>query len=109
MESATFFRIVFVTNDSYYNSYQMAKVLVNEHLAACCTVIANCISIFEWEGKIEERNEFTLLIKTSEDKLEKLEKRIKEIHTDMVPEIISIKMDSAHAPYLEWMRDELKV
>lgn len=109
MESANLFRIVFVTNDSYYNSYQMAKVVVGERLAACCTIIANCISVFEWEGKFEDRSEYILMIKTSVELLPKLEERIREIHSDSVPEIIAVTMDSASAPYLNWMNDVLRI
>ncbi len=108
MEKATNFRIVFVTNNSYDNSYQLAKVLINEKLAACCTIIPNNLSIFGWKDEVIERHEFTLLIKTSELLLNELESRIKEIHTDEVPEIVAVEMNSASESYLAWMKETLK-
>ena len=109
METSSDFRIVFVTNDSYDSSYQMAKIIINEHLAACCTIIPNCLSIFGWQGTIHERNEFVLMLKTSIDKLDILEQRILELHQDEVPEILAIKTDKALGAYLSWMNEALKL
>jgi len=108
MENATNFRIVFVTVDSVQNSHQIAKVIINEKLAACCTIIPNCISIFGWQGSVLERNEFVMMFKTSASLLSALEDRIKELHSDEVPEIVAVGMSSALAPYLSWMNEALK-
>ena len=96
-------RIVYVTTDSLDNAKQIAKILVSERLAACVSIINNCTSIYGWQGSVQESYELLLMIKTLDNKIDALEKRIKEIHTYEVPEIIAVKVDSSNEAYLNWM------
>ena len=109
MEKATEFRIVFITTESNHSAHQISRILVAENLAACCTITPNVVSIFNWEGSISERHEFQVQIKTSKENLEFVEQRIKEIHSDDVPEIISIPMDSASGDYLSWLKESVSL
>ena len=104
MENAKDYRMAFVTVKSYDDAYQIMKILITESLAACCTVIQNCISMFGWQGAVQERHEYLILIKTSSIKLGEMEKRIIELHHDDAPEIIAIELDSSSKPYLEWLQ-----
>jgi len=108
MEITTKFRLVFVTTDTIENAKNMAKILVSERLAACCSIISNVNSIFGWHNSIQETHEYILLIKTSVDKLDTLESRISELHSYEVPEIIATQISEGSFPYLQWMSDSLK-
>ncbi len=107
MEKSPEFRIIYVSTDSYENAKQISRILVSEKLAACCSIVQNLLSVYEWEGKIEENIEFLLMIKTRDDKLEQVEKRINELHGYDVPEIISLPVDSMSGPYMKWMSEVL--
>jgi len=48
-----------------------------------------------------------LLIKTTQDKYEELERAIKEIHSYQVPEILATPVMSALREYVEWLREEV--
>ena len=106
MEKATDFCVVFVTCDSYDSARNIARILVSEKLSACCSIIQNVTSVFEWEDVIDERNEYLMVIKTRTALLDILEKRVIELHMDEVPEIISFNLDAGSAPYLKWI-DEI--
>lgn len=108
MEKTTNFRLVFVTTDTIENARNIAKILVNEHLAACCSITSNVTSFFGWENNIQESHEFVLMIKTSVAKLDSLQNRILELHNYDVPEIISTPISEGYLPYLKWMGDSLK-
>lgn len=82
----------------------LANTLVKEKLAACVNIIPGVKSIYEWDNEIEFAEEFTLLIKTSQEKYEKLEKRIKTTHRYEVPEIIAIPIKEGSLDYLNWMK-----
>jgi uncharacterized protein involved in tolerance to divalent cations len=107
MEKAADIRIVYVTTKYFDNAQQIAKIIVTEHLAACCSIIQNVFSTFGWQGVIQERHEFLMMIKTTSDRLDELEKRIIELHQDDVPEIISVPVESASAPYLSWLKESV--
>ena len=108
MLNADEFRIVFVNTESHDNAKQISRILVTEKYAACCSVIQNVISFFSWQNFIQERSEFLIIIKTSLEKLSDLEKRIRELHTDEAPEIISLPLDFASDSYLNWMKQVLR-
>lgn len=108
MEKHTEIRIVFATTSTFDNAQQIARILINEKLAACCSIIQNVFSIFGWQGTLNERNEFLTIIKTSENKLAELESRITELSFDEVPEIISLPVDSVAGPYLSWLLESIK-
>lgn len=105
MEKISDARLVLISTESYENASQIAKILVFERLAACCSIQQNNVSFYEWHGSIEQRLECTLLIKTFEDKLPELEQRVLEIHTDKIPEIIALQVSEISSEYLEWMRE----
>lgn len=107
MEKASDFRIIYVTTDSYENAINIANILVSEKLAACCSIVNSVMSIYGWQGDIHKRMEFQLIIKTSKDKLDAVEKRIHELHVDEVPEIIAVELDSGSKLYLDWINQTL--
>lgn len=102
------FIIVFSTIEHYISAHQISKILITEKLAACCSIVQNVSSVFEWEGKVDERQENLLIIKTTKEKFEPLKNRLKELHPDSVPEIISIAIQNGLPEYLNWIKEITK-
>ncbi|MBS1536800.1 MAG: divalent-cation tolerance protein CutA [Bacteroidetes bacterium] len=109
MENASNFRLVLVTTNSFDNAQNIARILVSERLAACCNIMLSAYSIYGWRGAIRESLEVMLFIKTSEEQIEFLEPRIRELHPYDVPEIISLPLSGASSQYLNWMVETLTV
>ncbi len=107
MDKVAEIRLVFVTTGTIQNARQIAKILVSEGLAACCSIIQNVISVFSWQNNIEERNEYMLIIKTIEKKLNQLEERVLQLSLDEVPEILSTPVDYALKEYYNWLISSL--
>lgn len=107
MKNSTNFRIVFVTTENIDSAKNIAHELVKENLAACCSIINNVTSVFEWENTIQEENEFLLMIKTSKEKLNAMEQKILELHPYEVPEILTVDINEGTDKYLKWMNSVL--
>jgi periplasmic divalent cation tolerance protein len=60
-------------------------------------------SCYIWEDKLNFDDEALLIIKTKKDLFEPLRKRIVELHSYAVPEIISLPVVEGHQPYLDWL------
>lgn len=103
MEKVTEIRIVFVTTNTLQNARHIAKIIISEGLAACCSIIQNLTSFFSWQNSLTERNEYLLIIKTTESKLNSLEDRIQQLTNDEVPEILSLPVDYSHKGYYNWL------
>ncbi|MHA1282851.1 MAG: divalent-cation tolerance protein CutA [Promethearchaeota archaeon] len=99
--------VYFITTGNLNEAKKIARVLVEEKIAACVNIVQNIISIYEWKGNIEEDNEFLLILKTNGVKGELLEKRIKKLHSYEVPECIGFKIEKGSEKYLKWVNDVL--
>lgn len=108
MKNVNDLRLVYVSTNSYENAIHISRILISEKLAACCSISQNQTAIYDWENSIEERIECLIIMKTTSDKLDILETRIKELHSDKVPEIISVVVDSVSEPYQNWLNSVLK-
>jgi periplasmic divalent cation tolerance protein len=87
---------------------RIAGELVVSHAAACVNVLAECSSIYRWEGKIEHATEVPLLIKTTTDAYPRLEAELRKLHPYEVPEIIAIPVTAGLPTYLDWVKTETR-
>jgi periplasmic divalent cation tolerance protein len=95
--------IVFVTASSFEEGEKIVTTLVNEKLAACGNIIKGLTSIFVWKNKLCKDDEVLLILKTMQDKFEELSKRVKELHSYEVPEIIAMPIVEGSKAYLDWI------
>jgi periplasmic divalent cation tolerance protein len=93
-----------VTMPDKERATSMARVLVEEGLAACVNVIPGVRSIYRWDGKVQEDEEVLCLIKTRPAVFERARDRILALHPYEVPEILAFTVDDGSAAYLEWLR-----
>jgi periplasmic divalent cation tolerance protein len=84
----------------------IARTLVEARLAACVNLLPAVQSIYRWQGQIEEATEITLLIKTTSQQVDSLQKAIVKLHPYDVPEIIATPIVAGYAPYLQWIATE---
>lgn len=85
---------------------RLATLLVEDRHAACVNVLADCTSVYRWEGKMETTTEVPLLIKTTSSAYSGLEQKIRANHPYALPEIISVPVGSGLPAYLEWVAAE---
>lgn len=84
------------------------RALVYEHLAACVTIVGEVQAVYRWQGEVCEEREWQLLIKTSRDRLDELERRIRQLHPYEVPEFIVLSVAQGSPAYLSWVRDSTR-
>jgi len=87
---------------------RLAKVLVEERLAACANLIPVAASVYRWEGKVEENPEILLLLKTERAKAGELLARLKTIHPYTCPEGIIVPLVGGLEGYLNWIGESVR-
>ncbi len=100
-------RVTLITASSEDEARTIAKTIVEERLAACVNIIPSIRSIYRWEGKICDDSESLLIVKTSNKSVEALEKRVAQLHSYSVPEIISLPIERGSEKYLAWIDENL--
>ena len=83
----------------------LATALVDAHLAACVSVLPSMRSIYRYKGAVQHDEESLLLIKTAAARFEALRAAVLAQHPYELPEIVAVKLDAAHPPYLQWILD----
>ena len=84
----------------------LAQALIERRLAACVNVLADCTSVYRWEGKVESCSEVPLLIKTTAARYPALEQAIRNLHPYELPEIIAVPIAHGLPEYLNWVAAE---
>lgn len=104
MKGAVHNWLVLVTVPNQKHAKTISSALLKEKLAACVSALP-VFSRYWWKGKIEKTKEFQLFIKTSAP-IEKLKRKIVELHPYEVPEILAFEVKSGLPAYLAWMIKE---
>lgn len=88
---------------------KLAHLLIESRAAACVNILAECTSIYRWQGKIENASEVPMLIKTTRAAYHSLEEMIRTHHPYELPEIIAVNVDSGLPAYLQWVAQEVTI
>lgn len=95
--------LVFVTAGSAEEGGRIGRALVEEGFAACANIIPGIRSIYRWRGEVCDDEEVLIMIKSKATLFERLKKRIKELHSYEVPEIIAFPITLGSPDYLRWI------
>ncbi len=87
---------------------RLGRLLVEERLAACVQIMGPIVSIYRWQGKIEETLEYRLSIKSHESLFSKIAALITANHPYELPEIVATPLSCCSAQYREWLLGELQ-
>ena len=99
--------LVLSTTGSESEARKIAQTLVERRLAACVNIVPKIHSVYRWEGKVEQAEEYLLLIKTVKACEEEVCTAICELHSYELPECIAISIESGSAEYLKWVEDSV--
>jgi len=92
--------IVFMTTPNREEAVKIVRTLLEERLIACGNIIDSVSSFFWWQGKIEKEKEALVIMKSHEN----LSKRVTELHSYDVPEILALPIVDGSSSYLDWMK-----
>jgi periplasmic divalent cation tolerance protein len=97
---------VVLCNCSPAESKKLARVLIEERLAACVNILPSIVSCYVWQEQYCEEEEHTLLIKTTDKRYHAMKERLVELHSNDVPEIIALNTDDVLDSYARWAHEQ---
>jgi periplasmic divalent cation tolerance protein len=87
---------------------EIARILVEERLAACVNLLPQIRSIYRWQGAISDDTETLAIIKTTSERYKSLAARLRDLHPYEVAEILALPITGGNAPYLAWVVDSTR-
>jgi periplasmic divalent cation tolerance protein len=100
---ATDARIVITTTASREEAERIARLLVEEQIAACVNLLPGLTSVYRWQGEVETAEETLLVIKTTIGNLEAVDAALRRLHSYEVPELLVLHPEAGSKAYLEWI------
>ncbi len=95
--------VVLVTVGKEEEAAAFARKLVEEKLAACVNIIPRIRSIYRWKNEIFDEAESLLVMKIRSSVFPLIRKRIRELHSYEVPEIVCFPIEDGLPEYLDWV------
>lgn len=81
---------------------RLAHAAVEDHLAACAQILGPIRSIYRWQGRIEDTEEWRCHFKTARSAVPALQARLAALHPYDIPEFLVFSPDQASQAYREW-------
>ena len=100
--------IILITAGSSEEAGKIARSLVEQKLAACVNLIDPIRSVYRWEGKVTEDGEALLIVKSSRELFDEVQRVVEQMHSYQVPELICLPIIDGSPNYLNWLTESLK-
>jgi periplasmic divalent cation tolerance protein len=97
---------VYATAGDAIEARRIARIVVEERLAACGNVIGGISSVYWWNGAVREATEAVLILKTTADRLDPLIARVKALHSYDCPCIEALPVTAGNPAFLDWISAE---
>jgi len=99
--------MIYITCGSRDEATKIARIIVEERLAACANIIDAMRSVYWWQGKVTEDDETVLIFKTTAERVGALTERVKALHSYELPCVVEIPLgNGGNAAYLDWIAAE---
>lgn len=98
-------RVVLTTAPDLDTARRLGRDLVARRLAACVQLVPGALSIYSWEGRVQEESEVLLILKTAGECVPELETYLAEEHPYDTPECIALASERVAERYSAWLMD----
>ncbi|MEF3698464.1 divalent-cation tolerance protein CutA [Desulfolutivibrio sp.] len=98
--------MVYITCESLEQARMIGRTVVAERLAACVNILPGMVSMYWWQGKIEEAAETVLVAKTRMTLADALTKRVAALHSYDVPCVVVLPILRGNPDFLRWIESE---
>jgi periplasmic divalent cation tolerance protein len=95
--------VVLSTCATQEEAEKLARVLLDQRLAACVNVIPVVRSYYRWKGAIESADECLLVVKSSRELFDSISAVLEKEHSYEVPELLALPVVEGATNYLNWL------
>ncbi len=100
-------RVVLTTVGLKEAAEKLGQQLVERRLAACVNIVGPIRSIYRWKSKVQNEQEYLLLIKTTTAHAAELPSAFRGLHPYDLPECVVLPVERGSDEYLAWIAAEV--
>jgi len=89
-------------------AHAAGKLLVKSHLAACVNILGEIRSVYMWNGAVQDGREVAMFIKTTADRVAEVVDKVREVHPDECPCVVSLPVVKGYRPFMDWIADTVR-
>lgn len=101
-------RLLVVTGPDRETLVRIGRVLVEEALVACVNVLPGITSVYRWEDEVQVDAECMALFKTTGTRVERVCRRLAELHPYELAECVALDVVGGSAAYLDWVAESVR-
>jgi len=99
--------LVYSTFPTKEIAIQLCNQLIAQKLAACANIFNGHIAVYEWEGKIQNEQEFSAFMKTKKESFDALKDTLTRLHPYSCPCIIALEISDGNSAFLDWINTQV--
>jgi periplasmic divalent cation tolerance protein len=108
MKNIEFFVLLSTCPDAT-TAERLARILVEESLAACVNVVPGLRSTYRWNDVVQVSEEVLMIVKTTAACLAAARERLVALHPYDVPEAVALPIVDGHDAYLQWVSRSTRI
>ena len=99
--------LIYTTWPDAESAHAFAVEAVEARLAACANILGPMVSVYQWQGAVEQAAETPMLLKTTGRSVEALRGLFLARHPYDTPAFVAldVRQEASSADYLAWARD----
>lgn len=94
---------VTVSATSREEAERIIRTAVEGRLAACGQLVGPVSSTYWWQDRVQQAEEWLCLFKTTKERWPDLRRHVFSMHSNQVPEIVAVAIETGAIDYLEWV------
>ena len=101
------FCLLYATFSNQQEACKIAETLVNERLVACANIFPAHLSVYRWQGKIQQENEVAMILKSDDKHFQRICERITSMHSYDTCCVLQLPIVDGNAEFLQWLQDNI--
>lgn len=101
------YKLIYITASDKKEAEKIIDILLQENLTACANFFP-VESLYKWKGEMKRSKEIGIFLKTKDRLVDKIVKKVKELHSYDVPCVISIPIEKGNPEFLKWINKSTK-
>ena len=96
--------LVYVTAPTQQEAEHLARITVDARLAACANIYS-MKSVYHWQGRVVDDEEWALWLKTRRSMRHELVRHIIAHHSYECPCVVTVPLWIGHIPFAQWIAE----